>query len=111
MIRLAMCSPVATGIGATPLAIAACPRMSSGFVGSSIQAGSKSASRAIQLIASSISQRWFASTAIAMSGPTVDRAMPNLRTSSSTSWPTFSLIWAKPSATASRHSRANFSSS
>ena len=38
--RFAMCSPVATGIGATPRAIAAWARMSSGFVGSSIQATS-----------------------------------------------------------------------
>ena len=40
--RLWTCSPVATRIGATPRAIAAWPRMSSGEVGSSIQYGSNS---------------------------------------------------------------------
>jgi hypothetical protein len=61
MTRLAMCSPVATGMGATPRAIAAWASTSSGFVGSSIHATSNGASFAIQSIASATSQRWLAS--------------------------------------------------
>ncbi len=92
-------------------AISAWARMSSGLVGSSTHATSKGRSRSIHATASSTSQRWFASIAIRTSGPTVARAMPIRRTSSSTSPPTLSLIWVNPSSTASRHSRASFSSS
>jgi hypothetical protein len=109
--RLAMCSPVATGTGATSRAMRACPRMSSGLVGSSIQARSNSASLEIHPIAWSTSQRWLASTAIRMSGPTASRASLRRRTSSSRSLPTLSLICSKPSSTASRASRTSFSSS
>ena len=55
-----------------------------------------------QAIASATSQRWLASMAIRMSGPTTSRAMPSGGCRRSRSAPTFSLIWAKPSATASR---------
>ena len=109
--RLWTCSPVATRIGATARAIAACPRMSSGEVGSSIQYGSNSASRAIQAIASSTPQRWFASTAIIASGPISSRTIRARRRSSSTSAPTLSLNRVQPSASASRHSRRILSSS
>ena len=49
-------------------------------------------------------QRWLASTAIRMSGPTTSLARASRRTSSSTSAPTLSLICVKPSATACRTS-------
>ena len=91
MIRLWTCSPVATRIGATPRAIAACPRMSSGLVGSSIQYGSNRARRAIHSIACSTSQRWLASTASIRSGPISSRTIRIRRMSSSTSAPTLSL--------------------
>src|SRR6185369_13621411 len=79
--------------------------MSSGEVGSSIQYGSNSASRAIHAIASSTPQRWFASTATIASGPTSSRTIRNRRRSSSRSAPTLSLNAVQPSARASRQSR------
>ncbi len=107
--RLATCSPVATRTGC-PARTAACARTSSGLVGSSIQYGSKGASARIQSTASATSQRWLASTAIRMPGPTASRASRIRRRSSSRSAPTFSLIWVKPAATASLASRVSFSS-
>ncbi len=41
MTRLAVCSPVATGVGATARRMVWCPSRSSGLVGSSIEARSK----------------------------------------------------------------------
>ena len=110
MTRFCACSPVATRTGATPRAISAWPRTSSGLVGSSIQAMSNSASAFTHAIASDTSQRWFASIAIGKSGPHTSRATRRRRMSSSRSAPTLSLIWPKPSAIASRQSRASFSS-
>jgi hypothetical protein len=107
---LAMCSPVATLIGASARRTEAWPSTSSGEVGSSIQYGAYGASRLIHSTAGATSQRWLASTAIRIPSPTVSRATRIRRTSSSTDAPTFSLIWVKPSATASRASRASFSS-
>ena len=111
MIRLWTCSPVATRMGATPRAIAAWPRMSSGLVGSSIQYGSNGASRAIHSMAVPTSQRWFASTASMWSGPICERIRRIRRTSSSTSAPTFILNRVQPSASASRQSRSILASS
>lgn len=108
--RLWTCSPVATLTGATALRTAACPRTSSGLVGSSIQYGSNSARALVQSMASSTFQRWLASIAMRMPGPTTERATRQRRTSSVRSAPTFSLIWVKPSATASAASRVSFSS-
>lgn len=84
--------------------------MSSGLVGSSIQCGSYGASAVIHFTASATSQRWLASTAIRTSGPTASRARASLRTSSPRLPPTFSLIWVKPSATASFASLTSLSS-
>ena len=85
--------------------------MSSGLVGSSTHQTSYGVSASIQAIASATSQRWLASIAIRMSGPTASRASRIRRMSSSRSAPTFSLIWVNPSATASWHSRTSFASS
>ncbi len=106
--RFCTCSPVATGMGATPRAMAACPRMSSGLVGSSIQAMPYGARCDIHSMASCTSHRWLASTAILMSGPTASRAARTRRMSSWSDAPTLSLIWVKPSATASFARRASF---
>jgi hypothetical protein len=84
--------------------------MSSGDVGSSIQRGSNSRSRSIQAIASGTLQRWFASIAMLMSGPTTSRARRRRRTSSSMFAPTLSLIWLNPAVTACLESCASFSS-
>ncbi len=104
-----VCSPVATLIGATARRIAAWPSTSSGEVGSSIQYGSNSASGASQSMACPTPHAWLASMAILMSGPTTSRASRSLRTSSSRSAPTLSLIWVNPSVTASAASAASFS--
>src|ERR1700692_2581830 len=74
MTRLCACSPVDTGMGAISRRMRACPRISSGLVGSSIQAISNSARRFSPDVASSTSQRWLASMAIATSSPTARRA-------------------------------------
>ena len=111
MTRFWTCSPVATRTGATACRIVAWPSTSSGDVGSSIQYGSYPASRRTQSTASATSQRWLASMAMRTSGPTASRATRMRRTSSSTSAPTFSLIWVNPSATACLDSRYTLSSS
>ena len=108
--RLATCSPTAILTGAIARRILARPRISSGLVGSSTQYGSQGASAAIAASASATPQRWLASTAILMSGPTTSLARAIRRMSSATSAPTFSLIWVNPSATACRDSAASFSS-
>ena len=86
------------------------PRISSGLVGSSTQYGCQGAIAAIAASAWATPQRWFASTAILMPGPTASRASAIRRTSSPLSAPTFSLIWVKPSATACLDSAISFSS-
>ena len=103
MTRFWTCSPVATRIGATPRAIAAWPRTSSGLVGSSIQYGSNGAQRA----PSTRSPRrrpsagWRRPRASGP-GPISSRRIAARRTSSSTSAPTFILNRVQPSASASR---------
>ena len=110
MTRFWTCSPVATRIGATPRAMAAWPRTSSGLVGSSIQYGSNRARAPIQSIASATSQRWFASIIRRWPGPISSRMIVARRISSARSAPTFCLKAVNPAASASRHSRRIFSS-
>ena len=81
--RFATCSPVATGMGAirgdrgVGQDVVRARRL---FHPGEIERGRS----AIHSIASATSQRWFASTAIAMSGPTAARAIASRRMSSST---------------------------
>ena len=110
MTGLATCSPVATRTGCTPRRMAAVPRMSSGAVGSSTQAGRNGASSVIQAMAVGTSQTWFASMAMPMSSPTAWRAIAHRRLSSASAAPTLIFTWVKPSATASAHSAASRSS-
>ncbi|MGE4180270.1 MAG: hypothetical protein AB7J34_10625, partial [Limisphaerales bacterium] len=57
----APCSPVATRIGEIASAIAACPWISSGLVGSSIHHGLNRAYSRIDAIAAGTSQTWVGS--------------------------------------------------
>ena len=88
--RLETCSPVATLTGRTPRRIAAVPRMSSGAVGSSTQAGWNGASSLIQPIAVGTSQTWLASMAMPTSSPITSRAIAQRRLSSEIAAPTLS---------------------
>jgi hypothetical protein len=84
--------------------------MSSGLVGSSIQAGRNGVSSRTQPTAVGTSHTWLASIAMPMSGPTVSRAIASLRLSSATLAPTFTLTCLNPSLTASSQSAASSSS-
>lgn len=69
-------SPGGTSSGLPTLAMAACPRMSSGDVGSSIHSGLNSASFDIHATASGTSQRWLASI-ICRESPFLVRVSPS----------------------------------
>ena len=76
---------------ATALAMVACPRTSSGLVGSSIHQRSKDDNARTLRMASSTFQRWLASIISLRSGPISSRTSPTRRASSAGSAPTFTL--------------------